>query len=884
MLSTDKLYDNYGNLQKVSQPFPGSAATLWSTYAYDTYDRPTSITEPSGRITTHSYSGNSVTTVEDKISTTRRYDAQSNLLSVTDPAGTITYNLRPDGQPYSIVAPGNVTTSLEYDPMGRRTSLTDPSYGVTSYSYDASGNMLKETDADNRVINYSYDGYNRVSTVTTPEFVTTYSYNAHDELIGESTNNGTSKTFTYDDIGRLSTWKESVVDNKWLQKEFTYVGGNVSSIKYSSQSGSLTTENYTYANGYLSEIKLSDQTSIYKLSKENDLGLPSEIVTGNTTRNYDYNAYGLPTGRRSKTTASTFQNFGYTFDVTTSNLTSRKDNGRNLSESFGYDNLNRLTSYSGKTATFDVKGNVTQKSDAGTFGYTRTDKPYAISEATISGNSIPVRSQNVTYNSFKRPNTISENGYAAAFTYNGQYDRVKMNLTKNGTRQLTRYYLGGCYELDETSTGLKKEKLYLGGDFYNASSVYVKEDLGSGQLYAIYRDYLGSITHITNASGAVVQELSYDAWGRLRNPSNQVVYAPDQEPVLFLGRGYTGHEHLPQFGLVNMNARLYDPVLGRFLSADPYVQAPDFSQSFNRYAYAMNNPLKFVDENGEFIHIIIGGFAAGMINLVYKTANGQIHSFTDGLMAFGIGAAAGALGAATGGIAFAAAGGAAGGIGGFLAGAAAGGAGSAASMAVQSGGNTLYFGDPFISPENFALGVLGGTITGGIGNGAIAAMKGNNFWTGKDVKFGRGRFSFNNTPTRPGPEMKHLEGSSSYLKVEQPNIRALADEKIGRIIPANEADTYSVYQGVDKQDQVRYIGITKRAPEVRFTEHANSNTNRSSLKFEKMENTGKLSRGQARIMEQTLINKHGLSKDAGTLYNKMNSISPKYWKGLGIKK
>ena len=98
----------------------GSSATAWNIYSYDTYDRLTAISEPSGRKTTHGYSGNSITTVEDGISVKRTYDALGNLISVVDPAGTITYNLRPDGQPSSIVAPGNVTTSFGYDGFGRR--------------------------------------------------------------------------------------------------------------------------------------------------------------------------------------------------------------------------------------------------------------------------------------------------------------------------------------------------------------------------------------------------------------------------------------------------------------------------------------------------------------------------------------------------------------------------------------------------------------------------------------------------------------------------------------------------------------------------------------------------------------------------------------------
>ncbi len=81
------------------------------------------------------------------------------------------------------------------------------------------------------------------------------------------------------------------------------------------------------------------------------------------------------------------------------------------------------------------------------------------------------------------------------------------------------------------------------------------------------------------------------------------IYATGEEPELFLGRGFTGHEHLMWFGLINMNARLYDPLLGRFLSPDPYVQAPDFTQNFNRYSYALNNPLKYTDISGEIFGI-----------------------------------------------------------------------------------------------------------------------------------------------------------------------------------------------------------------------------------------------------------------------------------------
>lgn len=199
-----------------------------------------------------------------------------------------------------------------------------------------------------------------------------------------------------------------------------------------------------------------------------------------------------------------------------------------------------------------------------------------------------------------RPASISENGYVATFSYYGNADRVKMQLKKNNSDQPIRYYIDGQYELDSGIAGTK-EKLYIGGNYYTAVAVLVKEGTGAWNLYFICRDYLGSITHITDVNGTLKQELSYDAWGRLRNPANQQLYSADSQPTLFLGRGYTGHEHLNEFGLINMNARLYDPVLGRFLSPDPYVQNPSSTQNLNRYSYCLNNPLRYNDPNGEFL-------------------------------------------------------------------------------------------------------------------------------------------------------------------------------------------------------------------------------------------------------------------------------------------
>ena len=186
----------------------------------------------------------------------------------------------------------------------------------------------------------------------------------------------------------------------------------------------------------------------------------------------------------------------------------------------------------------------------------------------------------------------------------------------------------------DVTLGNTREKLYLGGDAYSAPMVYVRDSNSDWVLYDIVRDYQGSITHLVDDSdGTVVAEYSYDPWGRLRDPETLEIYTPGSStmPDLMLGRGYTAHEHLDWFGLINMNARLYDPALGRFLSPDPYVQAPDFSQNFNRYSYCLNNPLKYKDEDWKVVlFTLFNAIKDLVVNTFIKSWTQGINAWTDG--------------------------------------------------------------------------------------------------------------------------------------------------------------------------------------------------------------------------------------------------------------
>nr|NQU89657.1 RHS repeat-associated core domain-containing protein [Bacteroidota bacterium] len=132
-----------------------------------------------------------------------------------------------------------------------------------------------------------------------------------------------------------------------------------------------------------------------------------------------------------------------------------------------------------------------------------------------------------------------------------------------------------------------------GGD--GLAAIYVKYDYAPDSMYYIMKDHLGSMVGAINEETGTIFRQSFDAWGRNRNPDN---WTYTNIPDFPFDRGYTGHEHLKWFGLINMNGRMYDVALARFLSPDIFIQNSASTQSFNRYSYCINNPLNAIDPSG----------------------------------------------------------------------------------------------------------------------------------------------------------------------------------------------------------------------------------------------------------------------------------------------
>lgn len=212
-----------------------------------------------------------------------------------------------------------------------------------------------------------------------------------------------------------------------------------------------------------------------------------------------------------------------------------------------------------------------------------------------------IRKLDVTYNAFKGPLQIEETGVdKLSFTYNDDNQRSTMyygGLEDKLQRPMRKHYSAdGTMEIKENiTTGAIEFITYIGGDAYSAPIVVKSNGTTQNYLY-LHRDYQGSILAITDDNANVVEKRLFDAWGSIIKVQDGA--GNTLNGLTVIDRGYTGHEHLQSVGLINMNARLYDPLLHRFLSVDNYIQDPTNTQNYNQYGYVYNNPNKYADFSG----------------------------------------------------------------------------------------------------------------------------------------------------------------------------------------------------------------------------------------------------------------------------------------------
>jgi len=668
-------YKPSGQLYKKYGPSTTAKGGDCTTYRYYSNLRIYDISSPIGT-TVYSYDGKT-TTITDPSSkeVEKTINNYGEIATINDNGGDIIYEYNAAGLVDKITAPGNAVVSLSYDINGNKTKIIDPDAGTIDYTYDAFGNMKTQTDEKSNSFVMTYDKLNRLKTKNGPEGNIEYVYDIATNGLGQiaevKLDGAVKESYEYDGYGRSIKTTE-IIDSRPFQYNYTYdTYGRQRKLIYPSGFELVN----VYENGYLKAVKNSDETlAFWEGIEYNEYNQLIQARYGNqqtVTKGYDdYH-------RLNSMDYSNYVTFGYTFEKETGNLESRTyaKGGSTLTESFIYDNLNRLdiAKIDGDTyldMQYDPNGNIKFKDDAGDYEYLHPKKLHAVTalknlpENTV----IPSAEQKITYNGFNKVSLIEEDNYSLEFVYGLDQLRRKTIFSDNTGILKTKYFVG-AYEEEITTAGTRKVHYIAGAD--GLAAVYIEEpggNSGEGDTYYSYTDHLGSIVALADGAGNVApeNEQSFGPWGRRRNINNWGYTGA--QTITLIDRGYTGHEHLSQFGIINMNGRLYDPVLGRMLSPDNYVQAPDFTQGFNRYSYCFNNPMVYIDPDGEiawFAPYIIGAVVGAYIGGSIAAGDGGLQNanwnpgswggtdwwkgaITGGIVGAGVGALVGHAGAYAG--------------------------------------------------------------------------------------------------------------------------------------------------------------------------------------------------------------------------------------------
>ena len=382
--------------------------------------------------------------------------------------------------------------------------------------------------------------------------------------------------YTYDEYGRIISKRCFIPNDGNRTFSYTYNTDGLMATK-TYPDGTVTAFQYdAYGNHIATTI---GDTIVWQLTNATGNTIRYQLANSFQIENICNSGGGL-TSRTLKKNNATLHSMAFTYNPVTGNLTQRTGM-LNTAEAFTYDAKERLTQAGNLVMTYSTDGNILSKTDIGRYYY-EDAKPHAVTSIDNSCFLISDSLQTTDYNSCGKVTNISQSGdLELSISYGPEGGRLKSVFSDNG-QNYRRIYLDD-YE----------EKIYSQGTtsicYLDGGILAMRDANGVLSLCVPFTDNLGSVTRIYDSSANELFNASYDAWG------NQTLYRNDIE----FHRGYCGHEMLPDYGLINMNGRLYDPQIGRFLSTDNFVQEPTNSQNFNRYSYCLNNPLKYTDPSGE---------------------------------------------------------------------------------------------------------------------------------------------------------------------------------------------------------------------------------------------------------------------------------------------
>jgi RHS repeat-associated protein len=645
---------------------PATACIYWTTTTYDVRNRPVEVQRPinqnnsTPQSTAYSYAGRT-TVITDPYSQTRTLitDVNGWLRKTTDTYGySVTLGYDQAGSNTSRTdSDGNtlLSATYAYGVGAFKVIAHDADLGNWSYDYDALGEVTGWWDANNQgaptaPFTMVYDALGRPQSRSEPDYYTywTYGSSATGHNIGKlqsvctglgikpssCTGTGYSESEAYDSIGRLYQKAINIpgVATYTYTWGYSATTGLLNTLTYpTSISGYAFKLQYGYQNGILDAVTDTSDTPNVTLWTGNTVNADQQVTEetlGNgivTNRSYDDVTHWLNSIQSGVGGGAGVQNQAFLFDEV-GDVTERQDNNRGLTEDIYYDNDYRL-SYTKLNGTQNLSisyadnGNITSRSDVNggkTWVYEYNGKIHAVAldgsaldlfGYDANGNTTLRYRNTITWSSYNYPTAISagfgSTAESVSLAYGPDRQRWSQYYTGNGDAEQT-YYVGGLMDVVTAgSITTYRHYIQVGNE---QVAIYSRTNTGTNAFDYVLSDHQGSVASITNASGAVVTSESYTPFGSRRNPSTWSGAASNSDltaSAAITRQGYTFQTQLGLWmGLNHMNGRVQDAITGRFLSPDPVVQAPDVTDSYNRYSYTSNNPLSYTDPSGFEINLL----------------------------------------------------------------------------------------------------------------------------------------------------------------------------------------------------------------------------------------------------------------------------------------
>ncbi len=653
---TGRWYDSVGRVTAEYFPFlNGAASTPYESMGYDALGRVSSRTRPvsasdsTPQVSTTAYVGRTTVFTDAEGKTSAQVtDVLGNVVRSVDGAGYyVESEFDAFGNPRRASDSAGVTLqTADFNVRGFPTARTDSDLGSWGFAPDALGQLTARTDAKGLTLTFTYDLLGRKTSQTMPGAggTTTSTWSWGNVGMNTATNKYAGALY-YSAIsgGGVTSWTETHVRDALARPVLTQVnaGGEIFNDNrgYHPSNGQLEVLvlpesaaipgfrlalKYEYSHKELARISYYDNPStVFWQANVYDARfnvIDESFYSGvRTLRNID-RVTGWTTNVQSGPGANNaFQNLEYAY-FRNGNLKYRRDINRNLWEQFTYDAVNRLdySTLNGVTnldVNYTANGNIDSKSGVGTYLYTGTmsgctaqsaPMPHAVRRAggtdycyDANGNIASRGGNAVAWYSNNLPKSMNgPGGITSAFEYgpDGQYWRQTATY---GTGPETTTYVGGVFEKVVGSTVTAYRNYIKAGD--RTVGIWTYRSNNDHVGYHPLTDHLGSTDAVSNHVGQMVSYQSFEGFGKRRDAADwDGPTAPaDDVAIANTGRrGYTGHTMLDNLSMVHMNGRVFDPVIGRFVSADPNIDGELNPQGWNRYSYVKNNPLSAWDPTG----------------------------------------------------------------------------------------------------------------------------------------------------------------------------------------------------------------------------------------------------------------------------------------------